>query len=109
VPGKPLSWREVTLFNNEPPIRVRTKRTRRMTYLKRSLRFCNYSPIFVTAHELVPCRRYIYIMDPLGWMEPHIFRTGKDKGNSSFLFLYSSKTNPAPTGRSTCSDGAMET
>jgi len=41
-------------------------------------------------------------------MESRLFRTRKDKSDSSFLFLYSSKTVSACSGRSPSPDGTLE-
>ena len=47
-------------------------------------------------------------MDPKGGMESVFIRKRKDKGGSSFLFLYESKAISCTTGGNTCSYGSME-
>jgi hypothetical protein len=47
-------------------------------------------------------------MDPKGGMESVFIRKRKDKGGSSFLFLYESKAISCTTGGNTCSYGSLE-
>ena len=47
-------------------------------------------------------------MDPKGGMEPVSIRKRKDKGGSSFLFLYESKAISCTTGGNTRSYGSLE-